>query len=47
MKSVQLKDVYKYEDSEMWLYEEFSAKLLTVSPIFMYSNKKFVKVNIQ
>ena len=45
MKSVQLKDVFKYRDSDSWLYEEFSAKVLLVSPSFLgYNSKICVKV---
>ena len=45
MKSVQLNAVYKYQDSDAWLYEEFSAKVVLVSPLFIaYNNKKCVKV---
>ena len=45
MKSVQLNAMYKYQDSDAWLYEEFSAKVVLVSPLFIaYNNKKCVKV---
>ena len=45
MKSVHWKDVYKYNDSNAWLYEEFSAKILLVSPSSIdYNNKRYLKV---
>ena len=46
MKCVALKDVFAYKDSDQWLYEEVSGKLLTVSPSFISFNKTFVKVFI-
>ena len=33
MKSVQLKDVQQYKDSDQWLYEEVSATLLICFPL--------------
>ena len=46
MKTVTLRDVYRYKDSETWLYDECSAKLLMVSPVFIgYGDKKCMKVN--
>ena len=45
MKSFQLKDVYNYKDSDSWLYEEFSAKILPASPSFVgNNNKRCIKV---
>ena len=45
MKSVELKDVYGYKDSEIWHKEEFSAKILLTSETFLgYNNKKCIKV---
>ena len=45
MKCVHLSDVYKYTDSDVWLQEEFSAKILLISPSFLgYNNKRCIKV---
>ena len=47
MKIVNLKDVFRYNDSDTWLYEECSAKVLMVSPQFIgYNDKKCAKVNL-
>ena len=42
MKTVNLRDVFRYKDSDSWLYEECSAKVLMVS---LFIDKKCVKVN--
>ena len=46
MKTVNLKDVFKYKDNNSsWLYEEFSAKILLASPPFIgYNNSRCMKV---
>ena len=46
MKTVNLKDVFKYKDSDSsWLYEEFLAKILLASPPFIsYKNSRCMKV---
>ena len=46
MKTVNLRDVFRYKDSDTWLYEECSVKVLMVLPLFIgYNDKKCVKVN--
>ena len=44
MKCVQLKDVVGYKNSEKWLYEEVSARLLMTSIKFITYGKPFIKV---
>ena len=46
MKTVNLKDVFKYKDSDSsWLYKEFLAKILLASPPFIgYNNSRCMKV---
>ena len=44
MKCVQLKEVVGYKDSEKWLYEEVSARLLMTSIKFISYGKQFIKV---
>ena len=44
MKCVQLKDVFGYKDSNQWLAEEVSGKLLMSSISFFSFNKEFIKV---
>ena len=44
MKCVQLKDVFQYKDSDKWLAEEVSGRLLMTSMSFYSFNKEFIKV---
>ena len=44
MKCVQLKDVFGYKDSDQWLAEEVSGKLLMSLMSFFSFNKEFIKV---
>ena len=44
MKCVQLEDVFQYKDSDQWLFEEVSGKLLMTSMSFFSFNKEFIKV---
>ena len=43
MKTVQLSEVAKYENSEKWLSEEVSGKLLMTSIVFVSFDKEFIK----
>ena len=44
MKTVQLREVIEYPDSDKWINEEVSAKLLMVSQTFISFGKEFIKV---
>ena len=44
MKCVQLKDVFQYKDSDQWLAEEVSGRLLMTLMSFYSFNKEFIKV---
>ena len=44
MKCVQLKDVLQYKDSDQWLAEEVSGRLLMTWMSFYSFNKEFIKV---
>ena len=44
MKCVQLKDVFQYKDSDEWLAEEVSGRLLMKSMSFYSFKKEFIKV---
>ena len=45
MKTVQLSDVVKYEDSDKWYGEEVSGRLLMSSITFLSFDKEFIKVS--
>ena len=45
MKCVQLKDVFQYKDSDQWLAEEVSGRLLMTSMSFYSFNKEVIKVS--
>ena len=45
MKTVQLSDVAKYEDSDTWLAQEVSGRLLITSITFVSFDKEFIKVS--
>ena len=46
MKHVELKQVFKYKDSEKWLSEEVYGQLLMTSITFISYQKQFIKVTI-
>ena len=46
MKYVELKQVFKYKDSDKWLSEEVYGHLLLVSITFISNQKQFIKVTI-
>ena len=46
MKSVELKQVFEYKDSDKWLSEEVYGKLLMASITFVSYQKQFIKVTI-
>ena len=45
MKTVQLSDVVKYENSDKWLAQEVSGRLLITSITFLSFDKEFIKVS--
>ena len=45
MKTVQLSDVAQYENSDKWLAQEVSGRLLMTSITFVSFDKKFIKVS--
>ena len=45
MKCIELKKVFEYKDSEKWLSEEVSGKLLMASVTFVSFQKQFIKVH--
>ena len=44
MKCVELNKVFEYKDSEKWLSEEVSGRLLMASVTFVSFEKQFIKV---
>ena len=44
MKTVQLSEVVKYVNSDKWLAQEVSSRLLMTSITFMSFDKEFIKV---
>ena len=44
MKTVQLSEVVKYVNSDKWLVQEVSGRLLMTSITFMSFDKEFIKV---
>ena len=46
MKCVLLKNIAEYKNSDSWLYEEFSGRLLMTSIKFVTYGKEFIKVII-
>ena len=44
MKTVQLSEVVKYVNSDKWLAQEVSGRLLMTSITFMSFDKEFIKV---
>ena len=44
MKTVQLNEVVKYVNSDKWLAQEVSGRLLMTSITFMSFDKEFIKV---
>ena len=46
MKSVGLKEVFNYKDSDKWISEELSGTLLMASTTFVSFEKQFIKVSI-
>ena len=46
MKSVELKQVFEYKDSDKWLSEEVYGQLLMASITFLSYQKQFIKVTI-
>ena len=45
MKTVQLREVVKYENSDKWFSEEVSGKLLMTSIKFLSFDREFIKVS--
>ena len=45
MKCVLLRNIAEYKNSESWLYEEFSGRLLITSNKFVTYGKDFIKVS--
>ena len=45
MKTVQLSDVVQYENSDKWLAQEVSGRLLMTSITFVSFDKEFIKVS--
>ena len=46
MKCVEMKQVFKYKDSDKWLSEEVYGQLLMASITFISYQKQFIKVTI-
>ena len=46
MKSVGLKEVFNYKDSDKWISEELSGTLLMASTTFVSFENQFIKVSI-
>ena len=46
MKVVSLEEVSEYSNSDKWLSEEVTGKLLISSMTFTANNKKYIKVSI-
>ena len=46
MKCVELKQVFKYKDSDKWLSEEVYGQLLMASITFLSYQKQFINVTI-
>ena len=46
MKCVSLRNVAEYKDSDTWLYEDFSGRLLMTLIKFVTYGKEFIKVII-
>ena len=45
MKVITFEDLFNYPNSENWLYEEVSARLLVASITFKAKSGKFIKVS--
>ena len=45
MKTVQLREVAKYENSDKWYSEEVSGKLLMTTITFLSFDREFIKVS--
>ena len=45
MKTVQLREVVKYENSDKWYSEEVSGKLLMTTITFVSFDREFIKVS--